>query len=128
MLKTLTLAGLALATSLQSAFADFWIEWPNGSATYVTDDEFFFALLFGVAVVIVGGIAASSSSSSTASSSELSATELAQQYDDEAAQYRAMSRKLDAETDLAESVIKAKRTRAELDDIEDMFKDGKRRR
>ncbi len=34
-----------------------------------------------------------------------------------------MSRKLDAETELADSVIKAKRTRAELDDIEEMFRD-----
>ena len=31
--------------------------------------------------------------------------------------------KLDAETELADSVIKAKRTRAELDDIEEMFRD-----
>jgi len=47
----------------------------------------------------------------------------AEQYDGEAARFRAMSRKLDAETELADSLIKAKRTRAELDDIEELFRD-----
>lgn len=47
----------------------------------------------------------------------------AEHYDSEAARFRAMSRKLDAETELAENVIKAKRRQAELEDIEEMFGD-----
>lgn len=47
----------------------------------------------------------------------------AERYDNEAARFRAMGRKLDAEAELAESLIKAKRKQAELDDIEDMFRD-----
>jgi hypothetical protein len=40
--------------------------------------------------------------------------------DNEAARFRAMSRKLDAETELAECFIKAKRTQAELSDNEEL--------
>ena len=100
-----------------------WIEYPDGSYTYVSN-----MLILVCIVFVICAVAALAISSSSTKGTELSATETAEYYDEEAARYRAMSRKLDAETDLAESVIKAKRTRAELDDIEEMFRDGKRRR
>lgn len=126
MRKVMSITCLLSAATLQSARADFWIDWPNGQSTYVTDDAFFIGLVV-VAFLVVCGLLGSSSGGG-ASGSSLSATDQAQQYEDEAAQYRAMSRKLDAETDLADSLIKAKRTRAELDDVEEFLRDDKRRR
>ena len=128
MRKFMTIACLLSAAMSGPAHADFWIDWPNGRSTYLTDGALFFWLFVGIVTLIVCAAASPSSKGESTSSSTLSATGLAQQYDDEASQYRAMSRKLDAETDLAESVIKAKRTRAELDDIEEFFRDDKRRR
>jgi hypothetical protein len=127
MRKLLTLTCSLSVVTVESAHADYWINWPNGQSTYVTDAGFFFFMGFAILVLIIVGVATSLSEGSTSDSS-LSAVEQAQQYDDEAAQYRAMSRKLDAETDLAESLIKAKRTRAELDDVEEFLRDDKRRR
>ena len=128
MRKVITITCLLSAVTLQSARADFWIDWPNGQSTYVTDDAFFVGLVVVVvAFLVLCGLLGSSSGGDTSGSS-LSATDQAQQYEDEAAQYRAMSRKLDAETDLADSLIKAKRTRAELDDVEEFLRDDKRRR
>ena len=128
MRKVITITSLLSAVTLQSARADFWIDWPNGRSSYVTDNAFFVGLVVVVvAFVALSGLISSSSGGGTSGSS-LSATDQAQQYEDEAVQYRAMSRKLDAETDLAESFIKAKRTRAELDDVEEFLRDDKRRR
>jgi hypothetical protein len=117
---------LLSAVTLQSARADFWIDWPNGQSTYVTDDAFFVGLAV-VAFLVLCGLLSSSSGGSSSDSSP-SVADQTQQYEDDAAQYRAMSRKLDAETDLADSLIKAKRTRAELDDVEEFLRDDKRRR
>jgi hypothetical protein len=128
MRKFMTIACLLSVVMPAPAFADFWIDWPNGRSSYVTDDAFFVGLVVVViALVALSGLFSSSSGGGTSGSS-LSATDQAQQYEDEAVQYRAMSRKLDAETDLAESFIKAKRTRAELDDVEEFLRDDKRRR
>jgi hypothetical protein len=49
-----------------------------------------------------------------------SATESANEYDLQAARYRAMSRKLDAETKFADSFINSRRKQAELDDHEEL--------
>lgn len=124
MFRVITLSGVLTAALAQPAAA-LWIEHADGTFTDIPDGIVFCVLV----VVVVAGIASFASTSSTSSADEeVNAAELARQYDDEAAQYRAMSRKLDAETDLAESLIKAKRTRAELDDIESIFKDHKSRR
>jgi hypothetical protein len=125
MRKVIAITCLLSAVTLQSARADFWIDWPNGRSSYVTDNAFFVGLAVVAFLVLC---LLGSSSGGGASGSSLSATDQAQQYEDEAAQYRAMSRKLDAETDLADSLIKAKRTRAELDDVEEFLRDDKRRR
>lgn len=125
MYRLLMLSGVALAAMMQPAAA-FEVDFNDGSYLYIPNG---FILLCGflliVGVIVVGAV---TSSSHRSAGDDVSAADLARQYDDEAARYRAMSRKLDAETDLAESVIKAKRTRAELDDFEAMFKDGKARR
>ena len=124
MRRILILSGIGLAATVSPAAA-LEIDFNDGSYLYIPNGFILFCVLVFVAVVVVG-VGISSSSKST--QDDVNAADLARQYDDEAAQYRAMSRKLDAETDLAESWIKAKRTRAELDDIEAIFKDGKSRR
>ncbi len=81
-------------------------------------------VLLAVGLIALFGVAAALRKQSFRVESDFaSATRAAGRYDSEAARFRAMSRKLDAESDLAESLIKAKRTRAELDDIEKMFRD-----
>ena len=128
MRKLMTIACLLSAAMPGTAHADFWIDWPNGRSSYVTDDAFFVGLfVVVVAFLALCGLFSSSSGGGTSGSS-LSAVDQAQQYEDEAAQYRALSRNLDAQTDLAESFIKAKRSRAELDDVEEFLRDDKRRR
>ena len=59
---------------------------------------------------------------------ELNAPESPEYYDDQASRARALKRKLDAETALAESYINAKRTRAELDEIEAILEHDKAKR
>jgi len=126
MIRLFAAAASILAVTVRPASA-FWIEWPNGSYTYVDGGVCFWAAV--AAVVLVGVfVAAGSSANGSAAAYDADPAGSAEQYDDEAARLRAMSRKLDAETDLAESLIKAKRTRAELDDIEAMFRAGKLRR
>jgi hypothetical protein len=124
MRRLLMLSGISLVTMVSPAAA-LEIDFNDGSYLYIPNGVILFCVFIFVAVVAVG-VGMSSSSKSPAD--DAGAADLARQYDDEAAQCRAMSRKLDAETDLAESLIKAKRTRAELDDIEAIFKDGKSRR
>jgi hypothetical protein len=124
MRRLLMLSGLALAAMAQPAAA-LYIDHDDGTYTYVPNGFILFCVLVFIAVVVVGMAVSASLKSGD---DDANAADLARQFDDEAAQYRAMSRKLDAETDLAESWIKAKRTRAELDDIEAMFKNGKSRR
>jgi hypothetical protein len=114
------LTGLIICVTVRPAAAAFWVEWPNGYDTFVSDDAIFWGVIIVVAFIV--GAAVVSDSSRKA---QLAAMDSTEYYEDEAARYRAMSRKLDAETDLAESLIKAKRTRAELDDVEQMFRNTK---
>lgn len=126
MIRLLTVAALILATTAGPASA-LWMEWPNGAYTYVPNELIILGAIVGLGVVLA---AAFSSSSSTSSFTvhDPGGFDSAEHYDQEAERVRALSRKLDAETDLAESYIKAKRTRAELDDVEEMFREDKRRR
>jgi flagellar biosynthesis/type III secretory pathway M-ring protein FliF/YscJ len=105
--------------------AALWIDRQDGSSIYISNDLIFWSAVFVLAFIIAGLFVSSTFKVNESAAHDLSAADLAQQYDDETAQYRAMSRKLDAESDLAESLIKAKRTRAELDDIEEMFRNNK---
>jgi hypothetical protein len=79
-------------------------------------------LLLAIGLIVVIGVVVALRKLSFEFESGYSARS-AERYDSEAARFQAMSRKLDAETELAESVIKAKRTQAELDDIQEMFRD-----
>jgi hypothetical protein len=95
-----------------------------GVAIYSAPIDWNPILLLAVGFVAVICVAAALRKQSFRKESDFfGSTETAERYDGEAARFRAMSRKLDAETELADSVIKAKRTRAELDDIEEMFRD-----
>jgi hypothetical protein len=99
----------------------------DGSIGYAPDEVIAFIAVVGGLVLIIAVIAACidevSSSTNVGSNSldlpeELKAPESVEQYDDMAARTRALKRKLDADTELAESYLKAARTRAALDDIE----------
>jgi Domain of unknown function (DUF4189) len=97
---------------------------PAGGSLYSAPIDWNPILLLAIGFVVVIGVAAALRKQSFRMESDFfGSRENAEHYDNEAARFRAMSRKLDAETELADSFIKAKRTRAELDDIEEMFRD-----
>jgi hypothetical protein len=124
MRQLVLLSGAVFAVMVSPAVA-LEIDYNDGSYVYIPNGVILFLVLVFIASVVIGGVISSPSNAKEDNTTE---AERARQYDDAAAHYRAMSRKLDAETDLAESLIKAKRTRAELDDIEAVFKDGKTQR
>ena|ERR1700676_2195487 len=128
MRNAITVSCLLSTFSVGSAHADLLINWPNGESTYVTPDPLLVGIIALVGLVFLYVLLPSSSGGDSTSDTSLTSAEQTQQYDDEAAQYRALSRKLDAETDLADSLIKAKRARAELDDVEQFLRDDKRKR
>jgi hypothetical protein len=98
----------------------------NETGTWSSTGLHLLFLLAGAAIVGLVLVSLKRSSSVETGYSDFAQT--AQAYDDEAERFRSMGRKLDAETDLADSLIKAKRTRAELDDIEEMFRAGNGRK
>ncbi len=113
---------LAPKPSLQLPRAE--VRLPAGRGLYSAQIDWQLVLLLAVGFVAVIGIAAGLRKQSFLAESDFSgSTQTAERYDNEAARFRAMSRKLDAETELVDSFIKAKRTRAKLDDIEEMFLD-----
>jgi hypothetical protein len=128
MRNAVMLACLLSILSLGSARADLLVNWPNGESTYVTPEPLLVGVIAFVCLVFLYAVLPSSSGGDSSSDESLTSIEQVQQYDDEAAQYRALSRKLDAEAGLADSLIKAKRARAELDDVEQFLRDDKRRR
>ncbi len=106
--------------------AAVWITYQDGTQSYIPNGAvFLFVLLTLCFGIILAMVNSGGSVSSTDDANESGSAEF---YDSEAARFRAMSRKLDAETDLAENLIKAKRTRAELEEIAEMFRDGKTKR
>jgi hypothetical protein len=133
MIRKLSLSTIALLTptSATPAVADFYIELANGRYLVLPD-----VLVFFVGVVILLGVvaafieSASSRSGGTDLPDEITNPEPAEYYEGQAARVRALKRKLDAETELAQSFINAKRTRAELDEIEEVLRhdQAKRRR
>jgi hypothetical protein len=80
-------------------------------------------MLFLIGIVAVAIISSVESNGSV----EQSAADLERRYGEEAAQYRALARKLDAETELDENFIKTQRASAVLDDI-GIFRKGRPRR
>lgn len=124
MQRLLILTIVAVCSAVRPAVA-LVLRYTDGSYQDIPNDWIFWAVVF----VVAGAFVTSwSNSSSDSSDAELHATGSAEEYEEEAARYRALSRKLDAETDLAESLIKAKRTRAELEDAEELFRENKSRR
>jgi hypothetical protein len=132
--RILALATLIVA-SASPADAGFYLYWQDGSVTYFPDG--FLVLLAGfLAVAICLGLVyycienGSSTSSSIAHMDldlpeEVREPESVEHYDDVTARTRALKEKLDADTELAESYIKAARARAALDDLEDVRRDSR---
>jgi len=80
-----------------------------------------FYLVVLVTGAMIAGVAIAPQNRSSPNQAGYELDQAAELYDREAERFRAMSRKLVAEAELADSLIKAKRTRAELDDIEGLF-------
>jgi hypothetical protein len=121
---------LLAATSVTTpAVADFYFRLPNGRYLYLPDELILFAGVVLLAVAI-GILTADDSSKHTGAGflDEISTPESVEYYEDQAARTRALKRKLDEETELAESVINAKRARAELDEIEEILNHDKAKR
>jgi hypothetical protein len=126
MWKSVVASTAAIAVLVQPAAA-YWVNCPDGSHRYIPNGLIAAAAALSViAVTIICAIFSWLSESNR--DPDAGRDDLAREYDDEAERYHAMSRQLDAETALAESLMRAKRTRAELDDIEAIFKRGKSRR
>ena len=97
----------------------------DGSVTYVPDEIVMLLLLLAIAVSLILDYVCSkhTSPSSVARMSldlpeEVQTPESVEYYDDMSARTRALKRKLDADTELAESYIKAGRAKAELEDLD----------
>src|ERR1700730_9869003 len=119
----------AAATASSPAAADFYIRLPNGDYLFIPE-EFVVAVALAIVLSIIYAVthARSSASASDDLPTELSTPESADYYEDQASRARALKRKLDAETELAESFINAKRTRAELDEFEEILRHDKAKR
>ena len=109
----------------------YYLYWRDGSVSYLPDGVIALAALIGLVVCIVvvaaliDGISSPSSVDQTGGldlPDEIKKPDTVEHYEDMTARTRALKRKLDADTELAESYIKAARARAELDDLE---KDGR---
>jgi hypothetical protein len=118
---------LGIASGVTPAAADFYLPLAAGGYLVIPD----LLVLFGAALMIVV-VAATFESSGGGGSDELPpeirTPEPPEYYDDQASRARALKRKLDAETALAESYINAKRARAELDEIEEILGHDKAKR
>jgi hypothetical protein len=123
----LVLAAAAAASS--PVAADFYLQLPNGNYLFIPD-LFVVAVALSIVLSIIYAVTHSGGSASVGDDlpTELSTPESADYYEDQASRARALKRKLDAETDLAESFINAKRTRAELDEIEEILRHDKAKR
>jgi hypothetical protein len=87
------------------------INLPDGNAPHIFDGVILVVVLF-VGIIIIRVIFGS-----TSSGMAIGASASAEYYDHETARFQAMSRNLDAESELAESYIKARRTKAEVDEL-----------
>jgi hypothetical protein len=129
MIRLLAGSGLVMSIMIRSAAADFYFQLPDGRYLVVPDGLVLLGVL--VFVVIAGGLVAGTLASKGDRESlpdEIGSPQSSEYYDDQAARMRALKRKLDAETDLAESYINAKRTRAELDELPEILGHDKARR
>jgi hypothetical protein len=123
-------------TSGSVANAAFNLYWPDDTVMYIPDEVIFVigvvALVVCLALICALIEEATSSSSSIAQMDldlpeEVSEPESVEYYDEVTARTRALKDKLDADTELAESYIKAARARAALEDLEVRRDSGTRR-
>jgi hypothetical protein len=114
----LALLSLNFATPAGASY----LYWRNGSVTYLPDELMLFAVALAAAALLWLVLNENASSSSIGQMSldlpdEVREPESVEYYDDMTDRTRALKRKLDADTDLAQSYISAARARAELDEI-----------
>ena len=105
--------------SVSSADAAYYLYWPDGSVTCVPDEMLLLGALIGLAAcfwLVDSWIERASSSSSIPK--EVREPQSVEYYQDMTERTHALKRKLDADTELAESYIKAARARAERDDLD----------
>jgi len=104
------------------AFADFYINLPNGDLLIIPDGFVVVALLVVVLWIfwaIFGG-PPSRPASAGKLPKEIRNPEPAEHYEEQTARVQALKRKLDAETQLAESQIAAARAKAELQELDEI--------
>jgi hypothetical protein len=127
--STFTAIGLIAAAVPTPAAADFYIRMIDGRYLIIPD---MFVVAVAIAILLAVIFTISNAAWNTTAGGdlpeEISTPEPAEYYEDQAARARALKRKLDAETELAESFINAKRTRAELDEIEEILGHDKAKR
>jgi len=129
MIRLLITALVAATIAAAPAAADFYFQKADGSYLVISD-----LLVLLAAVLLLAGIYALYESLTNSDDGdddvhpEIRTPEPAEYYDDQASRARALKRKLDAETELAESFINAQRTRAELDEIEEILGNDRAKR
>ena len=127
MMRCIVALALLIATPATPAGAEYFLRWPNGLVTYLPDEMILLAVLIGALAcfwLLYSTVDGSSSSSSITRMSvdlpdEMRKPESVEYYDDMTERTRALKRKLDADTELAESYISASRARAELEEIDE---------
>jgi hypothetical protein len=95
---------------------------PDGRASYIFDGVILIVVLF-IGFIIVRVIFGS-----TSSGMAIGGSASAEYFDHETARFQAMSRNLDAESELAESYVKARRTKAEVDELGEILGHDKAKR
>jgi hypothetical protein len=116
----LVLAGLASMTT--PARADFWLQMGD-RWVYVSNTLIVFAVVFVVVAIIIAAAA-----SDSAGDREQSASQSADHFDNEAARLRSLKRKLDAQTELTESQIRAALKDDEAKEIGELIRHGRAKR
>jgi hypothetical protein len=116
--KAVGLAFLALSITATPAAAYIVIPLRDGS--YLLVNELAVLVVVGVVAAIVFAVSNFSGSSGD-EITEIETPEPTEYYEDRAARARALKRKLDADTELADSFIKAARTKGELDELSEIL-------
>jgi flagellar biosynthesis/type III secretory pathway M-ring protein FliF/YscJ len=122
MIRALALALGAVATMTTPAAADFWLQMGD-RWVYVSNGLVILVVVFVVVVIIIAAAA-----SDSAEKSEQSASQSADHFDNEAARLRALKRKLDAQTELTESQIRAALKDDEAKEICELIRHGRAKR
>jgi hypothetical protein len=122
------LSAVLTLLTMPSARADYYVPLADGTYLQLSDPLLFFGAVVVFAVLFTAITKTSSKSAADDLPKELQSTETAEQYEQEARRARALARKLDAETELKESQIRAAIKSDELKEIEELLRNGKSRR